>query len=65
MRLTVRLLGLDLLDLEVTTRYQSDTTEEDDDAWVHLSGGTTATDRIDAGPTDHYMGFTGGLGDDD
>lgn len=56
MRLTIRLLGLDLLDVELRT----DAPESEDDCSRDLSGGTLATDRIDAGPTDRYMGFTNG-----
>lgn len=62
MRLTVRMFGLDLLDVELAT----DTDAEDDTA-RDLSGGNLVSDRIDAGPTDRYLGFTNGreVGDDD
>lgn len=55
MRLTVRLLGLDLLDVELST----DAADEDDCS-RDLSGGTLASDRIEAGVTDLFMGFTNG-----
>lgn len=54
MRLTVRFLGLDLLDVELST----DAAAELDGA--ELAGGTLGTERIEAGPTDRYMGFTNG-----
>lgn len=60
MRLTVRLLGLDLLDMELTTDAPG-CDEDDGDYSRDLSGGTLGSDRIEAGPTDRYMGFTSGL----
>ena len=61
MRLSVTFLGLDLFSIDVSTD------SEPDDCSRDLSGGTLATDRIDAGPTTLTMGFTGGweCGDDD
>lgn len=53
MRLIVRLLGLDLLDVEIYT--SADETEGGE-----LAGGTLASDRIEAGTTDQFMGFTNG-----
>lgn len=55
MRLVVRVLGLDLLDVEWGSR---ETPPEYDTARA-LSGGTLVSDRIDAGPTE-YLGFTNG-----
>ena len=57
MRLVVRLLGLDLLDVELVT----DTATDEDDCSRDLSGGNLGAYPIDAGPTDRYMGFTSGL----
>jgi hypothetical protein len=59
MRLVVRLLGLDLLDVELTTEPGCDGLE--DDHARDLSGGNLGSYPIDAGPTDRYMGFTSGL----
>lgn len=63
MRLTLRLLGLDLLDVELSTEPTSPGLE--DDFSRDLSGGTLGAYPIDAGPTDRYMGFTSGLGYED
>lgn len=52
MRLTIRFLGLDLLDVELSTEVA---TEED--MARDLSGGNLACDRIEDGPTDRYLGF--------
>lgn len=57
MRLTIRILGLDLLDVDLST---DSTAPEPDDLARDLSGGTLGCDRIDAGPTDWHMGFTNG-----
>ena len=54
MRLTIRILGLDLLDVELST----DSGDEDDNA-RDLSGGSLGSDRIEA-DGDHFMGFTNG-----
>lgn len=54
MRLTVRVLGLDLLDVEIYTAI-----EETEGA--ELAGGTLGSDRIEAGSGGLYMGFTNGL----
>jgi hypothetical protein len=59
--LTLRLFGLEILHIEAST----DPPFEDEDKARDLSGGTTGYDRIEAGPTDRYMGFTNGLGDDE
>ena len=53
MVLTVRILGVEVFAIS------ADAPAEDDQA-ADLSGGTTGYDRIDAGPTDHYMGFANG-----
>lgn len=53
--LLVRFLGLELLHIELST----DAAEGIDTA-RDLSGGTTGIERIDAGPTDRYLGFTNG-----
>lgn len=58
-RVTVRLLGLDLFDLELTTE-----TADDDDTRRDLSGGDLGSTSIEAGRTDRYMGFTNGREDD-
>lgn len=52
MRLSVRLLGLDLLDVELTT----DATDDG----CSLDGGTLGYDRIEPGECDRYLGFTNG-----
>lgn len=65
MRLVVRLLGLDLLDVELSTEPTSPGLEAaEDDFSRDLSGGTLGSYPIDAGPTDRYMGFTNGREDD-
>lgn len=56
MRLVIRLLGLELLDVDLTT----DAPAEDEDVARDLSGGLLACEHIEAGTTDRYMGFTGG-----
>ena len=60
MRLVVRFLGLDLLDLELVTDSAPYEAAEDDCS-RDLSGGNLGAYPIDAGPTDRYMGFTSGL----
>lgn len=60
MRLAITFLGLDLFTLDVTT--DAPTAADGDPGWA-LNGGTLATDRIDAGPTDCFMGFTAGMED--
>lgn len=55
MNLTVRFLGLELLAVEISTDPAIE-----DDLSRDLSGGTLTSERIDAGPTDRYMGFTNG-----
>ena len=55
MRLTIRILGLDLLDVELTT----DSDDDDDDKARDLSGGSLGSDRIEA-DGDRFMGFTNG-----
>lgn len=59
MRLTVRLLGLDLLAIELNTDPPAYEAGEDDCS-RDLSGGNLVSDRLDAGPTDWHMGFTNG-----
>lgn len=61
MRLTIRLLGLDLLDLELTT----DQGEDDDDTARDLSGGELGCMALEVGQTDHYLGFGNGREVDD
>lgn len=63
MRLHVRVFGLDLLDVELTTDAPVES-DEDDDCSRDLSGGNLGAYPIDAGPTDRYMGFTNGREDD-
>lgn len=63
MRLVVRLLGLDLLDVELTTESPAYEAGEPDYS-RDLSGGSLGAYPIDAGPTDRYMGFTSGLEDE-
>jgi hypothetical protein len=62
LRLTLRILGLDVLDLDMST--DSPFPEPDDDPGWALSGGSLTTDRIEDGPTDRYMGFTMGMEDE-
>ena len=59
MRLCIRILGLDLLDVEMTTDSPSPE-PEDDDIERDLSGGYLGSLQCDDGPTDRYMGFTNG-----
>lgn len=61
MRLTIRALGLDLLDVELTTDAPADVEYAEHDPATVLSGGTLGAYPVDAGPTDRYMGFTSGL----
>jgi hypothetical protein len=62
MTLTLRLFGLEILHVEASTDPPDD---EDEDTERDLSGGTLTAERIDAGPTDRWMGFTNGRGDDE
>lgn len=64
MRLVVRLLNLDLLDVELTTDSPAYEAGEEYDPASVLSGGSLGAYPIDAGPTDRYMGFTSGLEDE-
>ena len=60
MRLTVRLLGLDLFDVELTTAEASE-----DDCSRDLSGGYLGSERIETDRGgDCFMGFTNGLEDE-
>ena len=64
MRLTLRILGLDVLDLELATdspAYEPDEPDYSRD----LSGGSLGAYPIDAGPTDWHIGFTNGREVDD
>lgn len=61
MRLTIRVLGLDLLDVDLSTDSSS---PEPDDTSRDLSGGTLCSDRIESGG-DLFLGFTNGRGDDE
>lgn len=65
MRLIVRLPGLDVLDLELSTGSAPYEDAEEDDCSRDLSGGTLGSDRVDAGPTDWHLGFTNGREADD
>ena len=60
MRLTLHALGW-------TLDWSLEPTAADDQATEtsSLDGGTTASDRIDPGPTDRYLGFTNGREADD
>lgn len=60
MNLIVRLLGLELLAVEISTDPPAE-----DDLSRDLSGGNLGSDRIEAGPSDRYMGFTNGREDDE
>lgn len=53
MRLTIRLLGTELLHISTDP-------EPEDDLARDLSGGNLGSADIDAGPTDLYLGFTNG-----
>lgn len=63
MRLTLRLLGLDVLDLDLST--DSPSPEPDDDPERDLSGGTLGFTLMDGGQGDVTMGFTNGREVDD
>jgi hypothetical protein len=58
-RLRIAVLGLDILDVDLTTDPPVEEAEEDDPG-LALSGGLLVSEHIDAGTTDRYMGFTGG-----
>ena len=60
MTLTLRILGVEILHVDLCTDPA-----EDDDPARDLSGGTITAERIEAGTTDLYLGFTNGRGDDD
>lgn len=53
MRPTIRLLGAEVF-------HVSTEDEPDEDTARDLSGGNLGSDRIEAGETDRYMGFTNG-----
>jgi len=55
MRFTASILGWEL-DISLGPA----TTEAADDPAAALNGGLTASTVVDNGPTDRYMGFTGG-----
>ncbi len=60
MRLTVRILGLDVLDVALSTDPDAEPDQARD-----LSGGTLGiASEVDAGTTDRYMGFTNGRADE-
>lgn len=59
MRLTLTVLG-HTLELSLEAAPGACACE---DVGCSLDGGTTASDRIDAGPTDIHLGFTGGWDD--
>lgn len=56
MRLAIRFLGLDLLDIELST----DAPADEEDLARDLSGGDLGSMSIEAGSPDRYMGFTNG-----
>lgn len=60
MRLTVRVLGLELVDVELST----EAVEDEEDLARDLSGGSLGSERIDADAGDRFMGFTNGREDD-
>lgn len=60
MRLTLRVLGLEVLDVELSTDDQ-----DEDDKARDLSGGLLGSERIEVDTGDRYMGFTNGRGIDD
>jgi hypothetical protein len=60
MRLTIRALGPELLDINLDT----DEPPADDDYSRDLSGGNLGEYPIDPGPTGLHMGFTLGLEDE-
>lgn len=53
-RLAVTFLGLDLLSIEISTDTETGDCSRD------LSGAYLGSDRIDAGTTDCFLGFTNG-----
>lgn len=53
MRLTIRLLGTEVLHITTAPEVEYDQARD-------LSGGTTASDSICDGSGDRYMGFTNG-----
>lgn len=57
MHLTLRILGLELVHVEISTDDDQDDTSRD------LSGGSLGSDALEVGPTDHHMGFTNGRED--
>jgi hypothetical protein len=54
-RLVIRVLGLGLLDVDISTDADAEGCE--------LAGGTLGSDWIAPGRTDCFMGFTNGLED--
>lgn len=58
MHLTFRVLGLELLHIDLATE-----TDEADDKARDLSGGSLGSEVLDVGHTDHFMGFTNGRAD--
>lgn len=55
MHLTVRILGLELLHIELATE-----TDDPDHKARDLSGGSLGSEALDVGHTHHFMGFTNG-----
>ena len=55
MRLTIRILGLELLDIDLSTDAR-----DDEDKARDLSGGSLSSDAHEVADTDHFMGFTNG-----
>jgi hypothetical protein len=59
-RLAIRFLGLDLLDIELST----ETPDAEEDLARDLSGGELGSNVLEVGSTDRYMGFTNGRDDE-
>ena len=57
MNLIVRVFGHEVLNVSTEPAVEEEACY---DLARDLSGGTTSYDRIDAGDTDRYMGFTNG-----
>lgn len=60
MRLHLRILGLDVIDLDLTTDTATHEAADEYDPATALTGGNLGAYPIDAGPTDRYMGFSNG-----
>lgn len=58
MHLTIRVLGLEMLHVDLSTEA-----DDGDDKARDLSGGSLGSDAHEVGETDHFMGFTNGRDD--